>query len=362
MKVAIVGCGQIADAHIQEVQKISHAAIVGVCDLNRHLARQAAVRYQVANSYTDVESMLQETRPDVVHITTPPASHLFLAKIILDHGSHLYIEKPFTVNLPEAEEIADLAVKKGKLVCAGHNSVFDPAYQRLLHAYREKKLGDIVHMVAVMGYNLAGPFGSVSIGDPLHWLHRLPGGLAQNNMSHPISLLLGLMPGENIAVSAKGRRLREKQYNDCRDNFFDEIRADICAGATSADLIFSSHLRPVQNNITVFGSQCSAFASLDTRTLRYIKSSSLPGPFAKVQWSFFDAKEAGREFWRNVRDTAKARLHYFAGMHELFIRFYAAIEGKEEMPIPMSEALRVTSVMDDIIRECKKHDQNEGAQ
>lgn len=362
MKIAIVGCGQIADAHIQEVQKIPNATVVGLCDLSVHLARQAALRYRVTGFYTDVKLMLKETHPDVVHITTPPASHYPLAKIILSHGSHIYMEKPFTVNLPEAQEIVELAIKEGKLICAGHNSIFDPAYQRLLASHGEKKLGDIVHLISIMGYNIDGPFGSVSMGDPHHWLHGLPGGLAQNNISHPISLILGLMPGDNITVRASGYRLRKKRFHDIRDNFFDEIRADLSTGTTSAHLIFSTWARPVQTCITAFGTKCTATASLDARTIRFIQGSSLPGPFAKVQWSYLDAKEAMKEFWGNVRKMAKARLHYFAGMHDLFTHFYAAIEGKQAMPILMSEALRVTSVMDNIIRECNKNDRGEGLQ
>ena len=359
MKIAIVGCGQIADAHIQEVQKIPLATVVGVCDLSIHLARQAALRFQVSGCYTEIDRMLQDTRPDVVHITTPPASHYPLAKKILRNGCHIYMEKPFTVNLAEAQEIVEIAIKEGKLICAGHNNIYDPAYQRLLAAQRENKLGDIIHLISTMGYNIDGPFGSVSMGDPLHWLHQLPGGLAQNNISHPISLILGLMQGEHIVINASGRRLRKKRYHDVRDNFFDEIRADLSTSTTSAHLIFSAHARPVQLNITAFGTKRTASASLDSRTIRYIQGSNLPGPFAKVQWSYFDAKEAIREFFHNTGQMAKAKLHYFASMHDLFNRFYSAIQGQREMPVPMSEAIRVTHIMDDIIHQCHNNDTGE---
>ena len=50
-----------------------------------------------------------------------------------------------------------------------------------------------------------------------------------------------------------------------------------------------------------------------------------------------------------------ARLHFFEGMHELIRRFYLAIEGKGEMPIPMSEAVRTTRIIDDIFAECERH-------
>ena len=358
MKITIIGCGQIADAHIQESSKIANVQVLAVCDSNRFMAKQAALRFAIPGCYTDVRAMLQEVKPDIVHITTPPASHLPLAKICLESGAHLYIEKPFTLNLAEAEELINLAETTGRLVCAGHNYTFDPAYQRLLGMHNEGKLGDISHVDATMGYNLKGPFGSIFMGDPQHWLHRLPGGIAQNNISHPISLILGLMPTGNVQVKAFGFRFKGERYKDARDALFDEVRAFLVAGHVTANLVFSCRSRPVQTFVHAYGTRCAANASLEARTVRITQGARLPGPFAKVQWAAQDAREASREFFWNFLRLLGARLHYFAGMETLFRQFYAAVEGKHEMPIPMSEALRVTAVMDAIINECKANDGN----
>jgi len=353
IKIAIVGCGQIADAHIQEARRVDGVEIVAVCDLNRHMAKQASLRFNIAGCFTDVSAMLREAKPDITHITTPPASHLPIAKTILENGTHIYIEKPFTIDLPQAEEIATLAEQAGKLVCVGHNYSFDPSYQRLLQLHQKGKLGEIAHLESAMGYNLKGPFGSISMGDPHHWLHKLPGGVAQNNISHPISLILGLMPGENIQVKAFGYRFRDEQYHDIRDSLFDEIRAILVSGRTTANLLFSCRARPVQTYIAAYGTRCAAIASLDSRTLRITSGANMPGPFAKVQWAAHDAKESTRELYYHCKNMLFAKLHYFEGMRELFRQFYGAVEGKQAMPIPMSEALRVTAVMDAIIHECK---------
>ena len=53
--------------------------------------------------------MLQATSPDVVHITTPPQSHYSLARQCLESGSHVYLEKPFTITASEAESLIQLA-------------------------------------------------------------------------------------------------------------------------------------------------------------------------------------------------------------------------------------------------------------
>ena len=98
LRVALIGCGQIADAHLQELRRIPAASVVAVCDLHIDLARQAATRFGVPLAFDDVSRMLGEARPDVVHITTPPHSHRALAIQCLAARAHVYVEKPFTVD------------------------------------------------------------------------------------------------------------------------------------------------------------------------------------------------------------------------------------------------------------------------
>src|SRR5436309_9767793 len=97
LRVAIVGCGKIADDHASQIQRIKGCEIVGVCDREPLMARQLAERFPVRRCYRVVDELLHDARPDVVHITTPPQSHYDLARRCLESGSHVYVEKPFTV-------------------------------------------------------------------------------------------------------------------------------------------------------------------------------------------------------------------------------------------------------------------------
>src|SRR3954468_20314594 len=105
LKVAIVCCGKIADEHAAAIRRIGGCEIVGVCDREPLMAGQLAERFEVDQSFTDVSELLDRARPDVVHITTPPASHFELARLCLDHGVHVYVEKPFTLFEAEAREL-----------------------------------------------------------------------------------------------------------------------------------------------------------------------------------------------------------------------------------------------------------------
>lgn len=357
MRIAIVGCGQIADAHIQEIRRVPGTALVAVCDANPHMAEQAATRFQVPGSYTDLDLMLAEAKPDVVHITTPPASHLAIGRKVVEAGAHAYVEKPFTLDAAEAEELIACATRARRLLCVGHSNALDESMLSLLEAHRRGQLGDIVHVEAVMGYSLTGPFGALLMGDPNHWIHRLPGGLAQNNISHPLSLMLPFLPDERPRVSAVGLRWRSERFGDLRDRFHDEIRVTVEGASTTGSLVFSCRSRPIQLYVTVHGTRAQATASIDGRSFRVVRGASLPGPFARVQWNYREHAETRRELWRRVNGLLRARLHFFQGMHELVRRFYLAIEGRGEMPIPMSEALRTTRIMDDIFRSLSEADE-----
>ena len=80
LKIAIVGCGKIADSHAAQIKRIRGCEIVGVCDREPLMARQLSERYPAKAYYSDLGTLLRESRPDVVHITTPPQSHFELAK------------------------------------------------------------------------------------------------------------------------------------------------------------------------------------------------------------------------------------------------------------------------------------------
>src|SRR2546422_7053055 len=105
LRVAIVGCGKIADVHAEQIRRLAGCDIVAVCDREELMARQLAERFKVERYFDDLGRLLEESRPHVVHITTPPQSHFAIARQCLERGCHVYVEKPFTLDAREAEEL-----------------------------------------------------------------------------------------------------------------------------------------------------------------------------------------------------------------------------------------------------------------
>ena len=124
LRVALVGCGKIADQHVLAIHRIPDCRIVALCDRELLMAKQLGERCGVSECFSDLSEMLRATTPIVVHITTPPQSHFSLAKQCLEFGSHVYLEKPFTVTAAEAESLIQLADRRDLKITAGHNLQF----------------------------------------------------------------------------------------------------------------------------------------------------------------------------------------------------------------------------------------------
>jgi predicted dehydrogenase len=347
LKVALVGCGQIADAHLQEARKIPGVEVVGVCDRHLDLARQAAARFGVSRVFTDLDLMLEQLRPDVVHVTTPPHSHHLIARRALASGAHIYLEKPFTVDVAEADDVLDAARAAGRLVCVGHDQLFDPAWEELRRRHQGGEFGKVLHVDAVMGYDLAGPFGKVLVSDPEHWVHRLPGGLFHNAISHALYKITDFLPDERPRIWATWFA------NQPGVNFPTDLRVMLRGETMTANLLFISGMKPTQRVARIYGTRRCVEIDLDGRVLRHSPPASWPGPFAKIQLPLQHLREALGSLTRNALRFARSDLHYFAGMNRLFRLFYQAIRAGGEPPIPYAEIRRVTALMDDIFEVCR---------
>ncbi len=349
-RVALVGCGQIADAHLQQIRRIPCAETVAVCDLEPLLARQAAERFDVPAQFTDLRTMLRDAAPDVLHITTPVHTHAPIACTALRAGVHVYVEKPFAVDLAEARRIVETAQNSDRLVCLGHDQLFDPAWQECVRLIESGVIGDIQHVESHLGYPLQGPFGRQVMADSNHWVRRLPGGLFQNTISHPLYRITEFLPDAAPAVHAHWFA-RQPEHE-----FPTELRLNLRGKTVTGTLTFTSNSRPCRRVTRILGTEGCIEVDLDTQLCRVDRGERFPGAFAKLEAPLRDLGNSIRNLCRNARRFARGEFHYFDGMRDLFQRFYTAIENGDESPVPYDEALRVTALMDAVFAECHNND------
>jgi len=347
LNIGIIGCGKIADGHIEEIQKLPSARVAAVCDIEPILAEQLALRYSVSHWYTDFGRMLSEQRLDVIHVTTPPQSHLPLAKKAAEAGCHVLVEKPLALNAEESRRLIECVERAGRKMTINQWYRFESPTLALNEFVASGKLGEPVHIESFCGYDLADGFGRALLSDDRHWVHRLPGKLFQNVLDHAISKITPFLPNEPLDVIARAYR-RRPVGDDNSDELMDELRVMIFAGSVSAYLTFSSHARPVGHFVRVYGTKKTVHADYVHRTMSVETTQTIPSTLGRLLPPFEGSWKSFRQATHNTREFAGSRFHYFAGMNRLFSLFYQSILNNTPVPIPYGEMLRVSEIMDEI--------------
>jgi predicted dehydrogenase len=353
LKVAIIGCGKIADGHVSQILRIKGCEIVAVCDREALMAKQLYERFPIKAYFTDVMELLDAARPDVVHITTPPETHFDIARDCLGHGCHVYIEKPFTVFAEQAQQLVSLAESKGLKLTVGHNYQFSHVARRMRNLVQSGYLGGPpVHMESYYSYNLTDPsYAKALLGDKQHWVRKLPGKLLQNIISHGVARIAEFLTGDGLQVIAYGftspllKRIDENEI-------VDELRVILSEGERlTAYFTFSSQMRPSLHEFRIYGPANGLLLDQEHEIL--IK---LPGDrFKSYADKFIPAGIFAKQYLGNVASNLKLFLkrdfHMDAGMRCLIESFYNSIREGAPLPIPYREILLTVRIMDLIFEQ-----------
>jgi len=350
LKVAIVGCGRIADAHASQIQRISGCEIVGVFDREPLMARQLYERFPVKRYFSDLAELLSDAQPDVVHITTPPDSHFDVARVCLESGCHVYVEKPFTVDEPQARRLIALADERARKITVGHDDQFSPVARRMRTLVQSGFLGSApVHMESHYCYDLgqSGYVGAL-LGDKSHWIRRLPGKLLQNVISHGIARIAEFLSSPSPHVMAWGfvspllRSIGET-------GIVDELRVIISEKqGSTAYFTFSSQMHPSIHKFCVYGIKNGLVLDQDHETLIKLPGRRLKSYLDKFISPLMIAEQQVANVVTNMRSFLARDFHMKSGMKYLIDAFYRSILQDAPPPIPYREILLTARIMDAI--------------
>lgn len=355
LKVAIVGCGKIADAHATQISRIGGCEIVGVCDREPLMAGQLYERFPVKQYFTDVAELISHARPDVIHITTPPESHFNIARLCLEHHCHVYVEKPFTVDVQQAQQLLNLAEEKGLKLTVGHNCQFSHAARRLRSLVKDGYLGGHpVHMESHYGYDLgSAAYARALLGDRQHWVRRLPGKLLQNIISHGIARIAEFLSGDDLRVIAHGftspllKGIGEQEI-------VDELRVIISdSERTTAYFTFSSQMRPSLHEFRIYGPKNGLFLDQNHEIVLRLRGAKFKSYADHFIPPVLIAKQHLSEMLRNAKLFLARDFHMDAGMKVLIESFYRSIREDAPVPIPYREILLTSRIMDNIFDQLR---------
>ena len=91
---------------------------------------------------SDCREVATSPNVDAVAVVTPVSTHFELAKLALMNGKHIFVEKPFTANVRQAEELLELADKKGLLIMVDHTFLFTGAVRKIKQIRRNRRPGE----------------------------------------------------------------------------------------------------------------------------------------------------------------------------------------------------------------------------
>lgn len=151
MRILVIGCGSIGERHIRNLKAISAGDIIA-CDTDQKRLSAIGKKYKI-QVCTDLRRALGKN-VDAALVCTPPSTHVPIARKVVEHGAHVFIEKPLSNSLKGASELIELAKKKKLVVFVGYNLRFHPGLNLVKKILDRREIGRILSARAEFGQYL----------------------------------------------------------------------------------------------------------------------------------------------------------------------------------------------------------------
>ena len=132
IRVLVVGLGNMGMSHARAYQSIEGFEIAGLCSRGIEQRDDLGAEFPGIPQFADFAEALKVLKPDAVSINTWPDTHAAYARMALEAGAHIFIEKPLAGTVAEAEEIAALATSKGLKLVIGYILRVHPSWMKFV--------------------------------------------------------------------------------------------------------------------------------------------------------------------------------------------------------------------------------------
>lgn len=182
IRTAVIGAGKMGAVHAKVYDSLPQSDLVAVVDTDIDKARKLARKYR-CSAFANCSGLLDKVK--AVTIATPTASHYELAKLFIENGVAVMIEKPLAADVNQAREIVELAKNRGVVAAVGHSERCNPVVQAMKRLKIEPRF---IEATRISPY----PFRSTDIGVVL------------DVMIHDIDIILSLAASKVERVDAVG--------------------------------------------------------------------------------------------------------------------------------------------------------------
>ena len=335
IRVGLFGAGKMAMHHAKAIGLVKNARLVSVADPligNSDHAKDFGTDVEI---FTSPEDLLARVKPDVVHICTPPETHTVLAKLALNNGANIYVEKPFSLKVHEAKEILSLGKEKNLIICAGHQLLFESPTLRINEVLW--KYGRVIHIESYFSFNPVrrSKDGRTAISPLDQLIDILP---------HPVYLLLHFMKngpsaGDNpVELSALEVRASGSVFGVLR------------CGDITGSLIVTIEGRPIDSYIKIVGTNGCLYAD-------YIRGTviELPGPGKSAIAKIFNPYKQSRQIISGTTTALFRRVFKkqksYPGLLEIITDFYNNIRAGKQATTRDLPIIETVSVCEEVSRK-----------
>ena len=303
IRVGMVGLGKMGLSHMSIVRAHPEVTLVAACDTMTYLTDVLAKNTGL-KGYVDLDKMLAEEQLDAVVIATPSKLHADMVRRALDHGLHVFCEKPFVLDPNDGERLVQLADSKGLVTQVGYHFRFVAAFQEAARIVHAGALGT-VHHVRTEAY---GPVVLRPKGGTWRSAKGEGGGALYDYACHAIDLV-NFVAGVPAAVSGVvrhgvfSRDVEDEVY--CSLHFADGASGQLCVNWSDESF------RKMSTKVTVWGTNGRLTADRQECQI-YLRQAHAALPGTPTGWSVRYTTELSKEVWFYLRgEEYSGQIDYF---------------------------------------------------
>ena len=155
IKFGILATGNIANSMAKAVQDLDDVECYAAASRSFERAKDFADKWGFENAYGSYEELVEDSEVDLIYVASPHSHHYSHAKLCLEHGKHVLLEKAFTVNSAQAEELIALAKDKGLLLAEAFWPRYMPTRKILDDLIEQGTIGEVQAVTAEFGAPLS---------------------------------------------------------------------------------------------------------------------------------------------------------------------------------------------------------------
>jgi predicted dehydrogenase len=345
INVAIVGCGYVANGHLEAWRKVRQVQVVAVSDLNENLAKSTAEAWKVARYYSTLSNLLAKCKVDLVDICTPPQVHAALAVEAMKSGVNVLIEKPMTMTVEDAEKIVGCQKATGVKAGVIHNWLFDDPVLQADALIKKGKLGEIFH-IEVEALNTKH---DSMVANERHWCHKLPGGRFSEMLAHPIYLMRHFLG--DIAVCD----IQVSKIGDYPWMKYDELCATFKAGNKLGRAYASFNSSRDAIFINIYGREGILKLELINSTVNFLPKRDA----TRLSKGFDSLGQAAQLVKSTTGNIVKVAFGRWRSGHDTCIKLFAeSLTNDQKPPVTVEEGLEVVKSLEKMCDMIEKAEKN----